>query len=34
MLIDSLRVLHNKAAEIVLNRCVQSSSTQALIELS
>ena len=30
---DSLQVLHNKAAKIVLNRCVYSSSTQAFLEL-
>ena len=33
MLMDSLQVLHNKAAKIVLNRCVHSSSTQAFLEL-
>ena len=33
MLMDSLQVLHNKAAKIVLHRCVHSSSTQALLEL-
>ena len=33
MLMDSLQVLHNKAAKIVLNRCVRSSSTQAFLEL-
>ena len=32
MLMDSLQVLHNKAAKIVLNRCVHSSSTQAFLE--
>ena len=30
---DSLHILHNKAAKIVLNRPVHSSSTQALIDL-
>ena len=33
MLMDSLQVLHNKAAKIVLNRCVHSSSTQAFLDL-
>ena len=30
---DSLQVLHNKAAKIVLSRPVHPSSTQALIDL-
>ena len=33
VLIDSLQVLHNKAAKIVLNRPVHSSSAQTLIDL-
>ena len=33
VLMDSLQVLHNNAAKIVLNRPVHSSSTQALIDL-
>ena len=33
MLMDSLQILHNKAAKIVLNRPVHSLPTQALIDL-
>ena len=33
MLMDSLQVLHNKAAKIVLDRPVYSSSTQVLLDL-
>ena len=33
MLMNSLQVLHNNAAKIVVNRPVHSSSTKALIDL-
>ena len=33
MLMNSLQVLHNNAAKIVVNRPVHSSSTEALIDL-
>ena len=33
MLMNSLQVLHNNAAKIVVNRPVHSSSTEALINL-
>ena len=33
LIMDSLKVLHNKAAKIVLNRPTHSSFTQALINL-
>ena len=33
LMMDSLKVLHNKAAKIVLNRPTQSSFSQVLIDL-
>ena len=34
VLMDSLQVLQNKAAKLVLNRATRSSSTQALVALN